>query len=203
MKECLILVGPDKWCLNHVNFLNEHKESLLFYDKFPRNYNAFNMKGNEMIQKGDFKTYIYVSKNWGGDGKIEYVAYTHPLNEKSFRYIAPPNVFFLQKELIAQYKEVLETMGNEESSKLPRPIEPPGILPNWDYYDFGKSKNPKIIENVKEYMKDHLPRPYNIAIKIHEIKKIKSKKLDEFEILGGGSIKNSHLENSFIIALPK
>lgn len=36
MKECLILVGPDKWCQNHINFVNEHKESLLLYDKFPK-----------------------------------------------------------------------------------------------------------------------------------------------------------------------
>ena len=125
------------------------------------------------------------------------------MNEKSSHYIAPTNVFFLHKELISSYKEILENKRSEERRGLPIPKEPHGILPKWDYYDFKGSRVPTIIENVTEYIKDHEPRPYNIAIKIHEIKKIKSRKLSDFEILGGGSIKNHHLENSFIIAIPK
>ena len=208
MEECLILVGPDKWCKNHINFLLEHNESLLLYDKFPKKTGTLNDKGNKMIQKGDFYTFIYVSKGWGGDGKIEYVAYTPPMNERSSRYIIGHNMFFLDQELIDEYKKITETMENDQINKLRMPIKPPGILPKWDYYDFSGDRRAAVIQNVKEHMKDqmlkgHMPRPYNIGIKINSIKKIEPKLLDEFKLYGGGSINNGHLNNSFIIANQK
>jgi len=203
MEECLILVGPDKWCKNHINFLLEHNESLLLYDKFPKKTGTLNDKGNKMIQKGDFYTFIYVSKGWGGDGKIEYVAYTPPMNERSSRYIIGHNMFFLDQELIDEYKKITETMENDPINRLRMPVKPPGILPTWDYYDFSGSRRATVIQNVKEHMQDHRPRPYNIAIKINNIIKIECKLLDEFKLFGGGPITDGHLKNSFIIAHQK
>jgi hypothetical protein len=35
MVRCLVLIGPEKWCLNHKRVIQDKKESWLLYDKFP------------------------------------------------------------------------------------------------------------------------------------------------------------------------
>lgn len=200
MPDCFILVGPEKWCQNHIDFLSKNKESYLLYDKISGNPILEN-RTYEMINAGDFQTFIYVSRNWGGKGQIEYVAYSSPVkNIHSAPWISRRNLFFLQKELIESYKEYTKEKGINENLI---PTEPPGLMPEWDYYDFGVSRHPFYIKDLKEYMKIHSPRKYKIAVRICAIQKIEPTHLDNFTMYGGGSINTGFLNKSFIVARTK
>ena len=99
MKNCLILVGPDKWCQNHIKNIHEHHESCLLYDKFPRQNNTIKERAYEMINEGGFQTFIYVSKAWRGRGTIDYVASTLPGNGKQVGWKTRNNNQFYQNPL--------------------------------------------------------------------------------------------------------
>lgn len=194
MKNCLILVGPDKWCQNHIKNIHEHHESCLLYDKFPRQNNTIKERAYEMINEGGFQTFIYVSKAWRGRGTIDYVASTPPGKGKQVGWKTPrQNQFYLHKELTEYFSHL-------KVDNTMKPIKSPCILPKWDYYDFKDSRNPFVIDNVKEFMKNHSPRFYNVAIKINDLNKIEPMKLDQFEMFDGRTITDAHLLSSFIIA---
>lgn len=206
MVRCLLLVGPEKWCLNHFDVIHNHNESWLLYDKFPVNEND-KKRISEMIEAGNFQIFIYVSKNWGGKGKIEYVAYTP--KKKGRRIVDTPlhgtNGFYIDDELIPENNKNMKAGRSEKSAKWLWPEKPPGFVPKWDYYDFGVSRHPFDIGDSKEYMKEHLPRAYNIAIKIIDFRKIEPKDLDEFKNFDDKKFKDKpisigQLKNSFIIA---
>ena len=196
MLDCFILVGPEKWCQNHIDFLSNHTESWLLYDKISRNENL-NDRARNMVNHGDFQTFIYVSHNWGGNRLIEYVAYSSSVKKQDFvPWMTKKNRFFLHKNLINDYKESIK----EDQRKKNIPIEPPGLLPEWDYYDFGVRSRPCIIKDLRKYVREHAPRKYKTAIKICDVQRIEPKKLDDFEFYGGGSINTGHLNKSFIVA---
>ena len=193
MKDCLILVGPDKWCQNHIKNIHENHESCLLSDKFPTNSFLEN-KATEMINNGGFQTFIYVSRKWLGKGTIDYVASTSFEKGKQVGWkTGNPNQFFLHEELIEYFK--LLNVDNKMRAKKTQ-----CILPKWDYYDFKDSRKPIVIQDVKEFMKDHQPRFYNVAIKINDLKKIEPIELNQFELFDGSTINNANLQSSFIIA---
>lgn len=129
MVRCLILVGPEKWCLNHKRVIEDKKESWLLYDKFPIK-ETDKKQVLDMISKGNFQTFIYISKNWGGNGRIEYVAYTPSKVDKV--YDEPSNEeFYLDEELITGGK--MKAGRSEKNVKILRPKKPPGYYPKWDY----------------------------------------------------------------------
>jgi hypothetical protein len=131
---------------------------------------------------------------------IEYVAYTPSKVDKVYDELSNEE-FYLDEELIAGDK--MKAGRNEKNAKILRPRKPPGYCPKWDYYDFGVSSIPIEIKDLKEYIKNNLPRAYKVAIRITDIQKIESKPLTEFGNFDNSGIGLSQLENSFIVAHTK
>ena len=202
MVRCLILVGPEKWCLNHTNVIRDHGESWLLYDKYPIQESDKN-RINDMMRKGGFQTFIYLSQNWGGDGKIEFVAYTPPTKGDRVLWSTENDEFYLDHELIPETNKKIRAGRSERNARSLKPKKPPGFTPKWDYYDFGVSRKPILIKNIKNYIDDHLPRSYNVAVKITDIQRIEKKELTQFHNFNNSDINTGQLLNSFIVAQTK
>jgi len=80
MVSCIILAGPKRWCENHKKVIQDNGESWLLYDKFP--INEIDTKHLRFfIQNGDFITCICITKQFGGNRNIEYIAYSPKRNK--------------------------------------------------------------------------------------------------------------------------
>ena len=162
MVSCIILVGPKRWCENHETVIQNKGESWLLYDRFP--INDIDVKHiQSFTQNGDFLTCICITKQFGGNRNVEYVAYSPKRIDKNIIEIPySKGEYYFDEELIKNYP------GTNPTTKkgFNMPIKPPGPCPSWEDYDF---INSKVGKNNKL---EPLPRPYNIAIKITNIQAI-------------------------------
>ena len=188
MVSCIMLVGPKRWCENHEKVIQNKGESWLLYDKFP--INDIDIKHIRFfIQNGDFLTCICVTKQFGGDRNIEYVAYSPKKIDKNIIEIPrSKGEYYFDEELIKNHP------GTNPTTKkgFNIPIKPPGPCPSWEDYDFVNTKVKNKIER--------LPRSYIVAIKISSIQAIEVP-LSEFRNLRTENpINEGQLQKSFIIA---
>lgn len=188
MVSCIILVGPKRWCENHKKVIEEKGESWLLYDKFPIN-EADKKHLSFFIQNGDFVTCICITKQFGGNRNIEYIAYSPKKTDRNI--IERPyseGEYYFDEELIKNYPGI-----NPSTKKLLNiPVKPPGHCPSWEDYDFVDMKIKGKVER--------LPRAYNIAIRITLIQDIEIP-LSEFRNLKNESpINEGQLQKSFIFA---
>jgi hypothetical protein len=188
MVSCIILVGPKRWCENHKKVIQDNGESWLLYDKLP--INGIDTKNLRFfVQNGDFITCICVTKQFGGNRNIEYVAYSPKKIDKNI--IDMPHQegeYYFDEELIKNYPGINQTT----KKGFDVPIKPPGPCPSWEDYDFIDMKVKNKIER--------LPRPYNVAIKITRIQDLEVP-LSEFRNLRNENpINEGQLQKSFIIA---
>lgn len=188
MVSCIILVGSKRWCENHQKVIQDNGESWLLYDKFP--INETDIKHLRFfMQNGDFVTCICVTKQFGGNRNIEYVAYTPKRIDKNI--IETPlskDEYYFDEELMKNYSGTKAT--TQKRFKIP--IKPPGPCPPWGDYDFADVK-------VKDKI-EPLPRPYNVAIRITSIQDLEVP-LKEFRNLRNEkSIHEGQLQKSFMIA---
>lgn len=188
MVSCIILVGPKRWCENHKKVIEEKGESWLLYDKFP--INEIDKKHLRLfIQNGDFVTCICITRQFGGNRNIEYIAYSPKKTDKNI--IERPHLegeYYFDEELIKNYPGI-----NPSTKKLLNmPVKPPGPCPSWEDYDFVDMKIKGKVER--------LPRAYNIAIRITTIQDIEIP-LNEFRNLKNENpINEGQLQKSFIFA---
>ena len=188
MVSCIILVGPKRWCESHMKVIQDKGESWLLYDKFP--INVIDKKRlSFFVQNGDFITCICITKQFGGNRNIEYMAYSPKKTDKNIIEIPhSEGEYYFDEELIKNYPEINPT--TQKGFNIP--IKPPGPCPSWEDYDFVDMK-------VKDKV-ERLPRPYNVAIKITRIQAIEIP-LSEFRNLRNESpINEGQLQKSFIIA---
>ncbi len=188
MVSCIILVGPKKWCENHKKVIQDKGESWLLYDKFP--INEIDVKHLRFfIQNGDFITCICITKQFGGNRNIEYIAYSPKKTDKNI--IEVPHSeggYYFDEELMKNYPGINPT--TKKGFNIP--VKSPGPCPSWEDYDFVDMK-------IKDKV-ERLPRPYNVAIKITRIQALEVP-LSEFRNLRNESpINEGQLQKSFIIA---
>lgn len=187
MVSCIILVGSKIWCENHKKVVQDKGESWLLYDRFP--INKIDIKHlSFFIQNGDFITCICITKQFGGNRNIEYVAYTAKKTDKNIIKVPNSGEYYFDEELIKNCPGINPTT----KKGFDIPIRAPGPCPSWEDYDFVDMKVKGKVER--------LPRPYNIAIKITNIQALEVP-LSEFRNLRNESpINTGQLQKSFIIA---
>ena len=188
MVSCIMLVGSERWCENHEKVIHDKGESWLLYDRFPiNNIDIKNIRA--FMQNGDFLTCICVTKKFGGNRNIEYVAYTPKLTDKNVIEIShSKGEYYFDEELIKNCP------GTNPTAKkgFNIPIKPPGPCPSWEDYDF---VNVEIKNKIEQ-----LPRPYNVAIKITNIQAIEVPLIEFRNLRNENSINEGQLQKSFIIA---
>ena len=188
MVSCIILVGPKRWCESHETIIHDKGESWLLYDRFP--INEIDVKNIKFfIQNGDFLTCICVTKQFGGNRNIEYIAYSPKKTDKNIIEVpGSKGEYYFDADLINNYPGISPTAKKGFNI----PVKPPGPCPSWEDYDFINTK-------VKDKM-ELFPRPYNIAIKITNIQAIEIP-LSEFRnVRNEKPINEGQLQKSFIIA---
>lgn len=188
MVSCIILVGPKRWCENHSKVIQDKGESWLLYDRFPINkIDAKHLRF--FIQNGDFITCICITKQFGGNRNIEYIAYSPKKSDKNIINVPhSEGEYYFDEELIKNYPGINPT--TQKGFNIP--VKPPGPCPPWEDYDFVNHK-------VKDKI-ERLPRPYIVAIKITRIQALEVP-LSEFRNLRNESpINEGQLQKSFIIA---
>ena len=183
-----MLVGPKRWCENHEKVLHDKGESWLLCDRFP--INEIDAKHIRFfIQNGDFLTCICITKPFGGNRNVEYVAYSPKRTDKNIIEVPhSKGEYYFDEELIKNCPET--SVATKKGFDIP--IKPPGPCPSWEDYDFVNTKVKNKIER--------LPRSYIVAIKITSIQAIEVP-LSEFRNLRTENpINEGQLQKSFIIA---